>query len=300
MADLKISQLSSVTTPLAGTETLPVVQSGSTKKVTVSDLTAGRDVNAKSLAVSDFLSVTKTTAPYARIRSSDATASNATLYLEIANNFSGLSQTFIQGIGPGISGVSQLAFGVSTSSGSNTATEVARFDTGGNFRPSADNVYSCGTGALRWSVIYSATALINTSDGRTKQQVRNLSEAERAVAKRLKSLIKAFKFNDAVVEKGDDARIHFGVIAQDVKAAFEAEGLIAENYGLLCHDSWEDEFEDVFEEQDVVDENNQPVVDENNQPVKISVKTGTKKIIESGDRYGVRYEELFAFVIYAL
>lgn len=292
MADLKISQLSSATTPLAGTETLPVVQSGSTKKVAVSDLTAGRDVSAKSLALTDFLSVVKTTAPYARIQSSNATASTATLYLEVANNFSGMSQTFVQGIGSGSSGVSQLAFGVSTSSGSTTATEVARFDTGGNFRPSADNAYSCGTGALRWSVIYSATALINTSDARTKQQVRDLSEAERAVAKRLKNSIKAFKFNEAVAEKGNGARIHFGVIAQDVKAAFEAEGLVAEDYGMLCHDSWIDEFEDVFEQQDAVDENG--------QPVKISAKTGTKKIIEAGDRYGVRYEELFAFVISAL
>lgn len=44
MADKKISQLSSATTPLAGTETLPIVQSSSTVKVAVSDLTAGRNV----------------------------------------------------------------------------------------------------------------------------------------------------------------------------------------------------------------------------------------------------------------
>ena len=44
MADLKISQLTGATTPLAGTEVLPIVQSSSTKKVAVSDLTAGRQV----------------------------------------------------------------------------------------------------------------------------------------------------------------------------------------------------------------------------------------------------------------
>lgn len=38
MADLKISQLTSATTPLAGTETAPIVQSGVTKKVTVEDI----------------------------------------------------------------------------------------------------------------------------------------------------------------------------------------------------------------------------------------------------------------------
>jgi hypothetical protein len=44
MADLKISALTSATTPLAGTEVLPLVQSSTTKKVAVSDLTAGRTV----------------------------------------------------------------------------------------------------------------------------------------------------------------------------------------------------------------------------------------------------------------
>lgn len=46
MADQKISQLTGATTPLAGTEVLPIVQSGVTKKVAVSDLTAGRPVSA--------------------------------------------------------------------------------------------------------------------------------------------------------------------------------------------------------------------------------------------------------------
>ena len=35
MTDKKISQLTAVTTPLAGTEVLPIVQSSTTKKVTV-------------------------------------------------------------------------------------------------------------------------------------------------------------------------------------------------------------------------------------------------------------------------
>ena len=44
MADAKISALPASTTPLAGTEVVPLVQSGTTKKVAVSDLTAGRSV----------------------------------------------------------------------------------------------------------------------------------------------------------------------------------------------------------------------------------------------------------------
>jgi hypothetical protein len=49
MADLKISQLTGATTPLAGSEVLPIVQSSTTKKVSVSDLTSGRTVSAASL-----------------------------------------------------------------------------------------------------------------------------------------------------------------------------------------------------------------------------------------------------------
>jgi hypothetical protein len=52
MADKKISQLTASTTPLAGTEVLPIVQSGSTVKVAVSDLTAGRAVSASSVTAS--------------------------------------------------------------------------------------------------------------------------------------------------------------------------------------------------------------------------------------------------------
>lgn len=50
MADSKISALPASTTPLAGTETVPLVQSGTTKKVSVADLTAGRPISAKSVS----------------------------------------------------------------------------------------------------------------------------------------------------------------------------------------------------------------------------------------------------------
>lgn len=49
MADKKISALTGASTPLVGTEVLPIVQSGATVKVAVSDLTAGRDVATKSI-----------------------------------------------------------------------------------------------------------------------------------------------------------------------------------------------------------------------------------------------------------
>lgn len=50
MADSKISALPASTTPLDGTEVLPIVQSSTTKQVTVANLTAGRAVSALSFA----------------------------------------------------------------------------------------------------------------------------------------------------------------------------------------------------------------------------------------------------------
>jgi hypothetical protein len=55
MADTKISALPASTTPLAGTETLPIVQGGVTKKVSVADLTAGRSVASAGGTFSDNL-----------------------------------------------------------------------------------------------------------------------------------------------------------------------------------------------------------------------------------------------------
>lgn len=58
MADTKISALTAATTPLAGTEVLPIVQGGVTKQVSVADLTAGRAVSAASLTLTTALAAT--------------------------------------------------------------------------------------------------------------------------------------------------------------------------------------------------------------------------------------------------
>lgn len=128
------------------------------------------------------------------------------------------------------------------------------------FAPTTDNSYSCGFSSFRWSVVYAATGTINTSDRTQKQDEEALSVAELAVATRIKSLIKKFRFKDAVQAKGSQARIHVGVIAQDVRDAFTAEGLDATHYGIFCSDTSE----------------------------------------EGVITLGVRYEELLAFVIAAM
>ena len=51
MADTKISALPASTTPLAGTEVLPIVQGGATVKVSVANLTAGRSFDALGMTL---------------------------------------------------------------------------------------------------------------------------------------------------------------------------------------------------------------------------------------------------------
>jgi ribosomal protein L9 len=99
---------------------------------------------------------------------------------------------------------------------------------------------TCGSSGFRWTTVYATTSTINTSDATQKEQVADLTAAELAVARRIKGLFKTFKFKDAVAAKSDAARIHVGVMAQDVQAAFAAEGLDANRYGIFCSDTIDD------------------------------------------------------------
>jgi hypothetical protein len=62
LADVKISGLPASTTPLAGTEVLPIVQGGQTRQVSVANLTAGRAVSATDLTLTGVATVPAGTA----------------------------------------------------------------------------------------------------------------------------------------------------------------------------------------------------------------------------------------------
>lgn len=64
MADTKISALPSATTPLAGTEVLPIVQSGVTDQVSVSNLTAGRTVTVGRISATTSVGTPSSNAQY--------------------------------------------------------------------------------------------------------------------------------------------------------------------------------------------------------------------------------------------
>jgi hypothetical protein len=169
------------------------------------------------------------------------------------------------------------------------------------FRPSTDNVTALGGPTNLWTVVYAATGAINTSDERTKQQIKPIDAA--ALRAWAKVEYVQFKFNDAVEKKGDGARWHFGVIAQRVNEAFESEGLNAFEYGLLCYDEWDDEYQDVMVEKTrdvtvesiIMGKDGQPAIMTEIRQETYREPTGEKKLIKAaGNRYGIRYEEALA------
>jgi hypothetical protein len=148
-----------------------------------------------------------------------------------------------------------------------------------------DNAMANGWSNRRWTVVYAVSGSINTSDENEKQDIEALSDAETRVATACKGLIKKYRWREAVTKKGDDARIHIGVIAQELKAAFEAEGLDAHRYGMFCSDTW-------WEKDETID----GVVHTKDYATEDAAPDGATKVT----RLGVRYEELLAFIISAM
>lgn len=92
MANSKISALTSATTPLAGTETLPIVQNSTTKQVSIANLTAGRNVSVSKLTVSGSGTIEQNGAAGGLYFSNIAAAAGATNQRFYTTNASGVTQ----------------------------------------------------------------------------------------------------------------------------------------------------------------------------------------------------------------
>lgn len=202
------------------------------------------------------------------------------------------------------------------------STNAVELGSSGGLRPTGglDNALPLGGASNRWSEVFAGTGTINTSDERAKTDIQDLDAAEQAVAATAKALLKKYRFKDAKERKGNDARWHFGIVAQELAAAFEAEGLDPWAYGLLCHDRWVEAdvtvpagFKSVVATPAELDEEGNeitPAVYEQVEetPARIERQTfatladvpeGAANVVEH-DRMGVRYDELFAFILAAI
>jgi hypothetical protein len=103
---------------------------------------------------------------------------------------------------------------------------------------SNDNAVDLGDSSVRFDDVFATNGTIQTSDENEKQNIASLSSAEITAATAISKLFKTFKWKDKVAAKGDDARTHIGVVAQQVQTAMSDAGLDASNYAFWCSDTW--------------------------------------------------------------
>lgn len=151
---------------------------------------------------------------------------------------------------------------------SNGTTITTLYINGGNacvysstsaMAPNVTNTLTLGASGKVWKQLFAATTTISTSDERQKQQIEDIPDEILDAWGEVE--FKQFKFNDAVEEKGENARIHMGLIAQRIKEVFEKHNLDPFKYGFFCYDEW-----DVHE--DPKDENSPVIRRENGYAIR--------------------------------
>lgn len=168
----------------------------------------------------------------------------------------------------------------------------------------ADNTYALGSASARFDDAYVTNGVTTGSDRNLKQDIEQLSDAEQRVAVACKSLIRKYRWRDAFEEKGEDARIHIGIIAQDLEDAFNAEGLDPARYGMFCQDTywWKEELISAQEEE-YVDESGETqtrIIDEFVERTVYENESDAPDGSTEVTIKSVRYTELLAFIISAM
>ena len=133
------------------------------------------------------------------------------------------------------------------------------------------NMYMFPNGSWQWQ----GQAVQLISDQRLKQQIAEIDD----------KLLDAwgdvdlvqFKYNDAVDQKKDKARLHTGYVVQQIDSACKSHGVDVSTYGLYCHEEYPEETEEVEVEQ------------------TDGTKTKERKVIrEASEHYSLRYTEVYA------
>ena len=133
------------------------------------------------------------------------------------------------------------------------------------------NMYLKPDGTWTWD----GTACQITSDQRLKQQINQIDDKLLDAWEDVEP--SQFKYNDAVDQKKDKARLHTGYVVQQIDSACKSHGVDVSQYGLYCHEEYPQETEEVEVEQ------------------ADGTKTKEKKVIrEASEHYSLRYTEVYA------
>ena len=133
------------------------------------------------------------------------------------------------------------------------------------------NMYLQADGTWTWD----GTACQITSDQRLKQQIAEIDDKLLDAWEDVE--LAQFKYNDAVDQKKDKARLHTGYVVQQIDSACKSHNVDISEYGLYCHEEYPQETEEVEVEQ------------------KDGTKTKETKVIrEASEHYSLRYTEVYA------
>jgi len=160
-----------------------------------------------------------------------------------------------------------------------------------------DNIIALGSGTTRFDDAFITNGVTTGSDRNEKQDIAALTSAEMLVAARISQTFHTYRWKDAVADKGDNARIHTGTIAQEVQAAFAAEGLDVSRYAMFMSDTWWEHDVDVaaVEADDIV----VPPIEAADAYTRTDTYD-TEDEAPSGStsktRLGIRYPELLSFL----
>ena len=129
-------------------------------------------------------------------------------------------------------------------------------------------MYMHPSGSLSWS----GHAIQYVSDQRLKQQINKIDNALLDAWQDVTPV--QFKYNDAVEQKGNTARLHTGYVVQQIDEACKSHNVDISEYGLYCHEEYPQETEEVEVKQD-----------------DGTIKKETKVIREASEHYSLRYTE---------
>ena len=186
----------------------------------------GRDVNGSSVAFNLGSKITAGTA-----------------YLDLFSAGADMTSVRIQSTGGSTSAAYAGTMGL----------YAATINVRGHVLPSTTNLYDLGSASNVFRNIYSQNAVTVVSDRRLKDFIETIPDEVLDVWGTVG--FSQWKLKSAIEAKGaDEARVHFGIVAQDIKEAFELAGLDATKYGILIYDSWGDQEEILDEAGSVVQE----------------------------------------------
>ena len=137
------------------------------------------------------------------------------------------------------------------------------------------NTRSMFCGAPNGTLTWNGQPIQYGSDARLKQQITEIDDKLLDAWSDV-DLVQ-FKYNDAVDQKKDKARLHTGYVVQQIDSACKKHGVDVSAYGLYCHEEYPQETEEVEVEQ------------------ADGTKVKERKVIrEASEHYSLRYTEVYA------